>query len=95
MAPQTWMLAASISFFEKPSAGSISKEKSFNCSSVSLRTSLQKSSPSVHLLKTNLMSKADLSAALRAAIFSSVKPLARSEPGLTPGAWFRLPWPTA
>ena len=27
-----------------------------------------------------------------ASILSSPKPLARSEPGLTPGAWLRLPW---
>ncbi len=49
---------------------------SASCSSVTPRL-LRKSSPSVHWLKMNLMSKADLVAALSAAILSSVKPLAR------------------
>ncbi|MCY1238823.1 hypothetical protein D9M72_515810 [compost metagenome] len=56
---------------------------------------LRKSAPSVHWLKTNLMSKALFNAALTASTFSSVKPLAFSVDGLIAGAWFRLPWPTA
>ena len=64
-----------MSFLEKPSAGSISNEKSLSCSSVNPKVSFTQSAPSVHWLKTNLMSKADFSAALSAAILSSVKPL--------------------
>ncbi|MNV46229.1 hypothetical protein D3C71_1380530 [compost metagenome] len=66
-----------------------------SCSSETLSVSLRKSAPSVHWLKTNLMSKALFSAALTASIFSSVKPLAFSVEGLMAGAWLRLPWPTA
>ena len=55
----------------------------------------QKSSPSVHLLKANLMSKAVGSAFSTLAIASSVKPLAFSVVWLMPGAWPSVPWPTA
>ncbi|OJT95662.1 MAG: hypothetical protein BGN82_08370 [Alphaproteobacteria bacterium 65-7] len=55
----------------------------------------RKSSPSVHLLKANLMSKALFSASFRAASWTSPKPLARSVVGLIAGAWSMLPWPTA
>ena len=48
--------------------------------------SRQNSSPSVHLLKTNLMSKAVGSAFSTLAIASSVKPLAFSVVWLMPGA---------
>ncbi len=73
----------------------MSNDTSFSCSSVKPNVSFTQSAPSVHWLNTNLMSKADFSAALTAAILSSVKPLALSEPGLMAGAWLRLPWPTA
>ena len=55
----------------------------------------QSSSPSVHLLNANLMSKAVGSAFSTLAIASSVKPLALSVVWLMPGAWPSEPWPTA
>ena len=55
----------------------------------------RKSSPSVHLLKANLMSKAVGSAFSTLAMASSVKPLAFSVVWLMPGAWPSEPWPTA
>jgi hypothetical protein len=55
-----------------------------------LSAPVRKSAPSVHLLKTNLMSKADLSAASTCASFSSVKPRARSVVVLIDGACLRL-----
>ncbi|MNL49020.1 hypothetical protein D3C87_1719230 [compost metagenome] len=80
-----------MSFFEKPICSSRLKLMSASCSSVTLRVSFRKSAPSVHWLKTNLMSKAALVAALIASILSSPKPLAFSEPGLMAGAWLMLP----
>ena len=53
------------------------------------------SSPSVHLLKANLMSKAVGSAFSILAMASSVKPLAFKVVWLMPGAWPSEPWPTA
>ena len=55
----------------------------------------QKSSPSVHLLNANLMSKAVGSAFSTLAMASSSKPFARSVAWLMPGAWPSVPWPTA
>ncbi|MCY1307180.1 hypothetical protein D9M70_570840 [compost metagenome] len=95
IAPQTWMLAASMSFLEKPMCSSRLKSICASCSSVTFSVPLRKSAPSVHWLKTNLISKADFRAALTASIFSSVKPLTFSVEGLIAGAWLRLPWPTA
>ena len=46
---------------------------------------VRKSAPSVHLLKTNFMSKAPASDFSTTASFSSVKPLARSDPVLIAG----------
>ena len=57
--------------------------------------SRQKSSPSVHLLKANLMSKAVGSAFSTLAMASSVKPLAFSVVWLMAGACASVPWPTA
>ena len=57
--------------------GSRSKPGAFIASGVSFRLALQKSSPSVHLLNTNLMSKALARPASTLAIFSGVKPFAR------------------
>ena len=57
--------------------------------------SRQKSSPSVHLLKANLMSKAVGSAFSTLAMASSVKPLALSVVWLIAGACASVPWPTA
>ena len=54
-----------------------------------------KSAPSVHLLKTNLMSKAAASAPSVLARAASVKPLARKDEAFTPGAWPSEAWPTA
>ena len=97
IAPQTWMLAASISACEKPRCVSRSKDGSSSCSAGTLSAPVRKSSPSVHLLKTNLMSKAEVERRLApASIFSSVKPRALSErvvDGRAPGA--SVPWPTA
>ncbi len=58
---------------------------SFSFSAGTFSVSVRKSSPSVHLLKTNLMSKALFSPFSTASIFSSVKPLALSEPGFDAG----------
>ena len=55
----------------------------------------QNSSPSVHLLKANLMSKAAGSAFSTFAIASGVKPLALSVVWLIAGAFESVPWPTA
>ncbi len=55
----------------------------------------QNSSPSVHLLKTNLMSKAVGSAFSIFSMISGVKPLALRVVWLTAGAFAMVPWPTA
>ena len=67
-----------MSVFEKPRNGSSSKVGSLSFSAGTFRVPVRKSSPSVHWLKTNLMSKAVFSPSSIAAIFSSVKPFARS-----------------
>jgi len=90
-----WMLAASISRLVKPSAVSRSKPGAAMASGSSFRVSRRKSSPKVHLLKANLMSKAVGSAASAFFSASSVKPLARSVVALMPGALESDQWPTA
>ena len=55
----------------------------------------RKSSPKVHLLKANLMSKAVGRAASTFARASSVKPLAFKVETLMAGALESEPWPTA
>ncbi len=77
MAPQTWMLAASISALVKPRKGKSSKVGSSSFSAGTFRASVRKSAPSAHLLKANLMSKALASDASSPSSFSAVKPLAR------------------
>jgi hypothetical protein len=74
------MLAASMSFFEKPRKGSRSKLGSFSCASVT-PSDFRKSAPSVHWLKTNLMSKAEARPLDLGSILSSVKPLAAASTG--------------
>ncbi len=64
MAPQTCRLAASISGRAKPMALSRSKSGASIAASSSLSTSRQNSTPSVHLLNTKRMSKADFERAL-------------------------------
>ena len=63
---------------EKPIALRRSKPGAFIFPAVNPRTEVQKSSPSVHLLKTNLMSKALPRPASTLKIFSSEKPFAAS-----------------
>ncbi len=53
------------------------------------------SSPSVHLLNANLMSKAVGSAFSIFSIASAVKPFCLSVEWLMPGDWPSEPWPTA
>src|SRR3546814_12587666 len=60
--PQHQTLAASTSALAKPSAASRSKPMSSSCAAVKPSFSRQKASPSVHLLKANLTSKAAPSA---------------------------------
>ena len=67
------MFAASMSFFEKPIAARRSSCGSASCSGESFSTSRQKSSPSDHLLKANLMSKAEARPVSISTIFASVK----------------------
>ena len=70
----------------KPSALSRSKPGSSIFSAAIFRAPVRKSAPSVHLLKTNLMSNALASADSTLASAASVKPLVRSVAALTPGA---------
>src|SRR5271166_2925873 len=67
IAPQQKLLAASISARVKPSAANSSKEGSVSAPGAIPNLSTQKSSPKVHLLNVNLMSKAAASAASTAA----------------------------
>ena len=78
MAPQQYSLAASISCRVKPMAESRSKSGAVSRSASSFSVCVQKASPSVHLLNTNLMSKALASDFSTSASTSSVKPLALS-----------------
>ena len=95
MAPQTCSLAASMSFFEKPRWASRSNAGSVSFSAGIPSVPVRNSSPSVQRLKTNLMSKAVLSAPSSLRRTSSVKPLALSVEWLMAGAWASVPWPTA
>src|SRR5579863_8941823 len=78
MAPQTWILAASISRLEKPRWARRSKEGAARSAGSTPSASRRKSAPSVHLLKANLMSKAVGSAFSTFSIASGVKLLAVS-----------------
>ncbi|CEG08205.1 hypothetical protein BN961_01619 [Afipia felis] len=84
-----------MSRLEKPNAASRSKPGTFITSGAMCRLSRMKSSPSVHLLNTNLISKAVGRAFSTFASASSVKPLVFSEEALIPGALDSEPWPTA
>ena len=90
-----WTLAASHSRLLKPIAASRSKPGAAIASASTPSASRMKSSPSVHLLKANLMSNAVGSAFSILAMASSVKPLAFSVPTLIAGALDSEPWPTA
>ena len=74
-----------MSAFEKPRKARSSKDGSLSLSAGTFSVPVRKSSPSVHLLKTNLMSKALFRPFSTAAIFSSVKPLARERRGVDGG----------
>src|SRR5665811_1148007 len=87
MAPQTWMLAASISRLENPMPASRSNVGETRSSALMPSWSRQNSSPIVHLLKANLMSKAVGSALSTLAMASSVKPLAFKVVWLMAVAW--------
>ncbi len=89
------MLAASISFFVKPRWESRSKSKSSSRSAGMPSVCVQNSSPSVHLLNTNLMSKADARPFSTACSSFVVKPRALRAAWLMPGASASVPWPTA
>ena len=96
MAPQMWMLAASISFLEKPRAGSISKVKSLSSLVGEAEHVAAEILAERELVEDELDVEGRLAApVLSVSMFSSVKPLAFSEAGLIAGAWSRLPWPTA
>jgi hypothetical protein len=90
-----WTLAASISRLVKPTAWSRSKPGAAIASAPMPSWSRMKSSPKVHLLKANLMSKAVGRAFSTLAMASSVKPLAFSVEALIAGALESEPWPTA
>ena len=85
MAPQTWVLAASMSALEKPMWASSSKDGSLIWASLTPSFFIS-SSPSVQRLNTNLMSKALLRLPFTLSMAASDMPLALSEPGLTAGA---------
>ena len=91
MAPQTWMFAASISSFEKPSASSMLKLKSFSWSSLNPKVSLQNSSPRLNRLKANLMSNAFSSEPASWVKTASVKPFSLSAFGEMAWQLSRLP----
>ena len=95
MAPQTKVLVSSISSLEKPRAESMSNFALLRSVADSPKVSTQKVSPKVHLLNTNLISKA--SGKLASIVFNawSVTPFSRSVWWLMLGASFSVPRPTA
>ena len=95
IAPQTWILAASISSEVKPRNSSILNEKSFICSVVIPKVFLQKSSPNVNWLKTNFMSNADFNEFSTNDNSLSVKPFDISALWLMDWQFFKLPAPKA
>ena len=71
------------------------KDTSSIASAFSPNSAVQNSSPRVHLLKANLMSKASFNALSSFSRTSPVKPFSFSLSWLMPGASSRLPAPTA
>ena len=95
IAPQTWILATSISSELKPRNSSILNEKSFICSLFIPKIFLQKSSPNVNWLKTNFISKAASKESSTKLISFSVKPFDMRALWLIDWQFLRLPAPKA